>query len=63
MKWICVREFGLHKPGSVVDLPDGASVDPEHWEPWKPFGGTPPTSTPATPAVTPASAVNPKEGM
>jgi hypothetical protein len=29
----CVKAFGYHKPGDVAEVPDGATTDPEHWEP------------------------------
>lgn len=29
----CIRAFGHSEPGDVVEVPDGAAVDPEHWEP------------------------------
>jgi len=28
-----IRPFSQHKPGDVVDVPDGAAFDPFHWEP------------------------------
>lgn len=29
----CVKAFGTAVPGDVVQVPDGAVVDPVHWEP------------------------------
>lgn len=29
----CVRAFGTSVPGDLAEVPDGAAVDPEHWEP------------------------------
>jgi hypothetical protein len=61
MQVTCIRAFGLRVPGDVVEVPDGAAVDPEHWEitpDEKPPAPTPPPATP----VTPAAAVTPKEG-
>ena len=29
----CVRAFGYSKPGDLAEVPDGAAVDPAHWEP------------------------------
>jgi hypothetical protein len=62
MQVTCIRAFGVSEPGDVVEVPDGAAVDPEHWEIIP--AGKPPTP-PASPVVpvTPASAVTPKEGM
>lgn len=31
MQVVCVKAFGSSVPGDVVDVPDGAAVDPEHW--------------------------------
>ena len=28
----CVKAFGTSVPGDVAEVPDGAAVDPEHWE-------------------------------
>jgi hypothetical protein len=58
----CIKAFGVSAVGRVVDIPDGASVDPEHWEavPGEPPATTPAPKPPAT--VTPAAAVTPKEG-
>ena len=65
----CIKPFGMAKPGEIVSgLPDGAAVDPEHWEVVE--DETPPTATPPTPPTSPATAssllsaatVTPKEG-
>jgi hypothetical protein len=29
----CVKAFGVHVPGDTAEVPDGAAVDPEHWQP------------------------------
>ena len=42
----CVKAFGRHVPGDLAEVPDGASVDPAHWEPV-----TPPPPAPAVPAL------------
>lgn len=62
----CIRAFGHSEPGDVVEVPDGASVDPEHWEAVaaeKPAAPPAPPAPPLAFAVTPAAAVTPKEGM
>ena len=28
----CIRAFGNAAPGDIREVPDGAAVDPEHWE-------------------------------
>jgi hypothetical protein len=28
----CVKPFGFARLGDEVEVPDGAAVDPEHWE-------------------------------
>jgi hypothetical protein len=60
----CKKAFGAFVPGDVVDgVPDGAAVDPEHFEavtaPAPPAPVDPPK--PAAP-VPPAAALTPKEG-
>jgi hypothetical protein len=57
----CRKAFGYSKPGDVAEVPDGAAVDPEHWEPVA--APPPPAVAPVTPAVPPAAAITPKEGM
>ena len=54
----CVKAFGVHKPGDTAEVPDGAAVDPEHYEPVAP--PPPPAPPPPLPAL---GAVTPKEGM
>lgn len=44
----CVRAFGASVPGDLAEVPDGASVDPEHWEPVT--APTPPADPPQPPA-------------
>lgn len=29
----CIKPFGTSVPGDVAEVPDGAAVDPGHWEP------------------------------
>jgi len=29
----CIKAFGPRRPGDVVDVPDGAAVDPVYFEP------------------------------
>lgn len=53
----CIRAFGNAEPGDVVEVPDGAAVDPVHWEPVTPAPA--PAAKPAAPAA-PAAPV--KEG-
>lgn len=43
----CVRAFGTAVPGDVAEVPDGAAVDPFHWEPVTP----PPDPAPAAAAA------------
>jgi len=57
MQVICVKAFGYAKPGDLAEVPDGAAVDPEHWEP---VTAPPPASSSAFPAP---AAGTPKEGM
>lgn len=52
----CVKAFGTSVPGDLAEVPDGASVDPEHWE------AVPPAARPA-PSLLSAVTVTPKEGM
>jgi hypothetical protein len=55
----CIKPFGGTGVGEIVSgLPDGAAVDPEHWEV---VIGEPALPPPPAPAVTPAAAVTPKE--
>lgn len=28
----CIKAFGTMKPGETAEVPDGAAVDPEHFE-------------------------------
>ena len=51
----CVRAFGASVPGDLAEIPDGAVVDPEHWEPV--------TAAPAADPPKPAAAFPAKEGM
>jgi hypothetical protein len=46
----CVRAFAGHKPGDVVEIPDGAAVSPVYFEP------LPPPATPDPPPAAPAPA-------
>ena len=56
----CVKAFGYSRPGDLAEVPDGAAVDPEHWEP---VTAPPPADPPpAAPSGFPA-AVTPTEGM
>lgn len=56
----CVRAFGALVPGDVAEVPDGAAVDPVHFEPVPP---PPPPAAPAPPAAFPVpAAVTLKEG-
>jgi hypothetical protein len=60
----CIKAFGNAAVGEIVSgIPDGAAIDPEHWEVIAPDG--PPAAPPVLPRlpVTPAAAVIPKEGM
>lgn len=48
MQVVCVKAFGLAKPGEIVSgLPDDAAVDPVHWRVVPPD----PPLVPAKPAV------------
>jgi len=55
----CVKAFGQFGPGAEVEVPDGAAVDPAHWQPVTapaPDIPPPPDSPPAPsspPVVTP----------
>ena len=46
----CIKAFGLSVPGDVAEVPDGAAVDPEHWEPVTAPAADPPEPAPAAPA-------------
>lgn len=48
----CVKAFGTSVPGDVAEVPDGASVDPVHWE-----------AVASQPAAAAAPAAPVKEGM
>lgn len=52
----CVRPFGRHDVGDLAEVPDGARVDPAHWEP-----GEPPEAPAAAPG--PSLFANRQEGM
>ena len=57
----CRKAFGYSKPGDLAEVPDGAAVDPEHWEA---VAAPPADPLPAAPSGFPApAAVTPKEGM
>ena len=51
----CVRAFGTSVPGDLAEVPDGAAVDPEHWEPATP---PPPPADPPPPDVPPPAALS-----
>jgi hypothetical protein len=51
----CVKAFGYSKPGDVAEVPDGASADPEHWEPVTAPAKAPVPDLPVIPVI-------PKEG-
>lgn len=61
MQVTCIRPFGNAKAGDVVEVPDGAEVDPAYWQlpeaasppPGPPEPGAPevPASSPPAPAV------------
>lgn len=53
MQVVCVRPFGLHEPGDVAEVPDGAAFDPEHWAEVPETPPEPPS--PAAPAVFPVA--------
>ena len=55
----CVRAFGYSKPGDLAEVPDGAAVDPQHWEPV----AAPPSPPPAPSGFPAPAAVTPTEGM
>lgn len=57
----CVRAFGLHMPGDLAEVPDGAVVDPVHYEPVT-AASAPPALPAAASGISPAAAVTPKEG-
>jgi hypothetical protein len=58
----CVRAFGGQVPGDVSEVPDGAAVDPAHFEPvTQPAPARPPVPSPA--AAAPASAPAPPKEM
>ena len=50
----CVRAFGQLKPGDLAEVPDGAAVDPEHFEPVQ--AAAPPPLPPAPPLLPPPPA-------
>lgn len=60
MQVVCIKPFGNAEPGDVAEVPDGASVDPEHWRPRDAPQTPPEPSQPAVPAVFP-SPVTPAE--
>lgn len=45
----CIKAFGTSVPGDVADVPDGAAVDPEHWEIIAPAPAAPASPVPAAP--------------
>lgn len=55
MQVVCVKAFGNAKPGDVAEVPDGASVDPEHWRPADAPETPPEPSQPAAPAALPVT--------
>lgn len=57
----CVRAFGLHKPGDEIEVPDGATVDPCHYEPAVP--APPEAETAPAPEAAPATVSFPSKGM
>lgn len=56
----CVKAFGNAAPGDTAEVPDGAAVDPEHWEVVIP--SAPPPAAVKLPAAPPAPAPAVKEG-
>jgi hypothetical protein len=76
MQVMCIKAFGVSVPGDVAEVPDGAAVDPEHWQPVtaatdEVFDAMkakvdelddPPAPRPA-PSLLSAVTVTPKEGM
>lgn len=38
----CIKDFGGAVAGDLAEVPDGASVDPAHWEPAAPASSLPP---------------------
>jgi hypothetical protein len=54
----CIRAFGHHKPGDLAEVPDGAEVDPYHYEP---AAAPAPPDPPKSPSVPPAALLTPKE--
>ena len=52
MKVRCVRPHGRSKPGDVAEVPDGAQVAADYWEP----------VPDSKPAPAPAAAETPKAG-
>lgn len=72
MQVVCVRAFGLSKPGDLSEVPDGALTDPDHWAEATEADiaaaaakaeQTPaePSEPAAPPAFPPAAALTPKE--
>lgn len=69
MQVVCIKPFGLAAVGDVAEIPDGASVDPEHWaevtelepEPDEAPETPPEPSSPSAPAVFPSVATTPTE--
>jgi hypothetical protein len=58
----CIKAFGLLVPGDLAEVPDGASVDPDHWVVPAAAETPPEPSEPAAPAAfPPAAALTPKE--
>jgi len=57
----CVKAFGVHKPGDTAEVPDGAAVDPEHYEIVAPPAPPPPPAS--SQPLSALGAVTPKEGM
>jgi hypothetical protein len=58
----CTRAFGRLVPGDVAEVPDGADVDPAHFEAVPDPGAPPPPAEPAA-AAAPAPAPAPVKEM
>ena len=59
----CVKAFGTSVPGDLAEVPDGASVDPDHWEPAAAPPPPPPPADPPQPEEPPAPPVSFPGGM
>lgn len=52
MQVVCVKAFGMAKPGDLAEVPDGARMDPAYWAA-VPGPGPDEAETPETPETPP----------